>query len=368
MKVLMMIGDSQDRATGCGLYRIHQPAKQLQALGHQVTVANKMDASLRRLPSGLIEVVEIPPLNYDVVVYQRPTLYTLAQSIEHVKAQGIATVVELDDDLEKVSKANIAYRAIHPMFSQHENWEHLKVGCYHADLVTVSTPALLRYARPGRGVVLPNFVPTSLTQSVRAFGWDDDRPRIGWSGTIKTHPHDLQTTRGGVADALRSGAAGLHIVGEGEGVREALDLPVEIPMTDTGWLPMKDYPDALTAIDIGIVPLEDSEFNAAKSHLKGIEFAALGIPFVASPSPEYQRLHDDHGIGLLAKNRRDWSRHLTALVNDADMRRELGEAWRAKVRETLTYESNGPLWVTAYEKAIEFAAMRGKSGLITVRR
>lgn len=366
MRVLMMVGDPIGTVSGCGLYRIHQPTKMLRAYGHQVTVTDRMPGYLNHRADGLVEVVQIPDLPYDVVVLQRPAAFTLGSTIRHIRAQGIAVVVELDDDLERTDADNAAYRAVHPLFNPAENWQHLKEACRQADLVTVSTAALLRYAPAGRGVVLPNFVPEALTDSVRAFGWTDGLPRVGWSGTMATHPHDFQTTRGGIAAALVKTGAPLHVVGPGEGVREALNLAPEHPMTDTGWLPISQYPDALTAIDVGVVPLDDTQFNAAKSHLKGIEFAGLGIPFVASPTPEYQRLFDEHGIGLLAHRPRDWERLVTELVNDEGMRRDLGGAWRAKVRADLTYEVNGRLWVDAYEKAIRNAAGRGKSGLITV--
>jgi hypothetical protein len=52
----------------------------------------------------------------------------------------------------------------------------------------------------------------------------------------------------------------------------------------------------MAGVDIGIVPLEARDYNRAKSALKGMEYAACGIPFVASPSPEYAWL----GCGILA--------------------------------------------------------------------
>jgi hypothetical protein len=52
----------------------------------------------------------------------------------------------------------------------------------------------------------------------------------------------------------------------------------------------------MAGIDIGLVPLEARDYNRAKSALKGMEYAACGIPFVASPSPEYIRF----ACGILA--------------------------------------------------------------------
>jgi len=52
----------------------------------------------------------------------------------------------------------------------------------------------------------------------------------------------------------------------------------------------------MRGMDIGLVPLVDRPYNAARSCLKGLEYAAAGVPFVASASPAYI----DLGEGLLA--------------------------------------------------------------------
>jgi hypothetical protein len=104
-------------------------------------------------------------------------------------------------------------------------------------------------------------------------------------------------------------------------------------------------------MDVGIVPLEDTDFNAAKSRLKGLEMAAVGVPFVASPRDEYQRLHR-LGAGLLADRPRDWRRHLTRLVRDGDYREELADRGRA-VAAAETYENHADRWWAAWQRAAD---------------
>jgi hypothetical protein len=67
-------------------------------------------------------------------------------------------------------------------------------------------------------------------------------------------------------------------------------------------------------IDIGIVPLHPSPFNEAKSNLKGLEYALSGIPFVASSTQEYRDLADA-GAGRVAKNNKEWLKHLKQLLD-----------------------------------------------------
>ena len=51
-----------------------------------------------------------------------------------------------------------------------------------------------------------------------------------------------------------------------------------------------DYPRMFRNIDIGIAPLSDVPFHHAKSAIKGLEYPAAGVPFIASPSPEAKAL------------------------------------------------------------------------------
>ena len=71
--------------------------------------------------------------------------------------------------------------------------------------------------------------------------------------------------------------------------------------------------------------------NDAKSDLKGLEYAASGIPFVASPSRPYRQLADDWGDCVrLANKPADWVKHLRRLL-DEGTREQVGEELRKRV-------------------------------------
>ena len=104
-------------------------------------------------------------------------------------------------------------------------------------------------------------------------------------------------------------------------------------------------------MDIGIVPLRASAFNDAKSYLKGLEYAALGIPFVASSTPEYARLAD-LGVGVLSVSKKDWYRHLDRLLKSPYYREDVasrGFEWA----KTQTYELRAYQWAEAWGNAME---------------
>src|SRR5205085_863761 len=58
-------------------------------------------------------------------------------------------------------------------------------------------------------------------------------------------------------------------------------IPVARTLVPRGMTPTTEYPTLFSGIDIGIVPLADVPFNHAKSRIKGMEYAAAGVPFAA---------------------------------------------------------------------------------------
>ncbi len=339
---------------GCGHYRLIWPARALAAQGADVDVVmpDDPDRDIKALwhdgESGA-EVIDVLAPDADVVVLQRPMRDVLADAIPILQAKGVRVVVEIDDDFEAISRRNVSFAGCHPDLHPERNWRHLARACELADLVTVSTPALARrYGAHGRVVVLANYVPARYADHVGA-NLDDDRtaPIVGWSGSIDTHPDDLQVTGGGVARAVRSTGATFAVVGTGKGVRRALEL--DAAPVAPGWVPIEDYPAAMAQLDVGIVPLEPSAFNEAKSWLKGAEFAAVGVPFVASPTAPYVALAA--GAGVLARTPRDWERAVRRLVLDVDwwaMVRERGLAWA----EANTIERHAERWLDAWRLAL----------------
>jgi len=67
-------------------------------------------------------------------------------------------------------------------------------------------------------------------------------------------------------------------------------------------------------MDVGIVPLRVTPFNQAKSYIKGLEYAAAGVPFVAQKIDAYDDLYSQ-GIGRIAKRPYEWVKQLKALTD-----------------------------------------------------
>lgn len=328
------------------MYRLVWVSQALAAQGYDVTL--DYDRTYRALCSdrggdawriGADPVVGVDiDFDADVIVFQRVLDRRRYELLCVLKEAGITVVVEIDDDFHAIHKLNAAWKGTSPLHSPESNRDWLMRACQVADLVTVTTPALAeRYGEHGRVAILPNYVPARYLD----IAGQRDGDRIGWSGSIATHPGDLQVTGGAIAEVA---GARVAVVGTGKLVAEALKVET---VESGGWLPIDEYPHAVARFDVGIVPLRKSAFNEAKSSLKGLEMAAVGVPFVATPTGPYRALAEE-GIGWLADSPDEWRAKVSLLIADHDLRAELGQRWRQVVRERFTIEQHAVDWWGAW--------------------
>jgi len=76
-----------------------------------------------------------------------------------------------------------------------------------------------------------------------------------------------------------------------------------------------------------------------------LEYAAAGIPFIASPTEEYRFLHSK-GVGRLAETPDDWREHAHELL-DPDVRIVEAARQRDIVAREFNIETKGQEWATA---------------------
>ena len=337
--------------TGSKYHRMTEPARAVQEadLGVDVVVSHGIATTMVQRPGEPeLSVGSVDARGADVVVLQLPKTVAMLQVLRLLQAQGVAVVVEMDDLFSAVPYGHGAHDAL-----VRNGMAKLALACAReADLVTVSTPALLKeYAPGGRGVVVPNAIPRRLAELPPAYEREPETVTIGWTGSVSVHPYDLQVMESGLQQALdrTRGQSRFEILGQAETARDLLRLtddPEVVP-----WVADVDEYVALVGemFDVGIAPLRDDRFNACKSWLKVLEYSARGVYAVRSPSLEYERL----GLGRRAKAPRDWATCLTAAVKDPDRRRELAAADRAAVLAGHLTEHTAPRWAAAWRQARE---------------
>ena len=340
---------------GCGWYRLRWPATNLAAQGHDVVIDPPDMAFYRHAETDQPISVD---LDADVAVVQRVTRSIAVDFVATLKAAGHRVIVDVDDDLDALHP-NHPYRTV--LDGDTRSADNLHAACELADLVTCTTQPLAdRYAPHGRYVILPNLVPTAyLEVKARRRG----PLRVGWTGRPISHLGDALVIGGAVGPMMAAAGARFCAWGQSADVTfRQVGVPAGARVTVPHRPLRSGYPASVAELSVGLVPLQDSPFNRAKSWLKGAEYAALGVPFVASPLPEYVKLAG-LGAGLLANTPDEWAEHVGRLLASPGEREELAEAGRA-VMANLTYEAHASRWWDAWATTGD----DGPSGSMVIER
>lgn len=361
MKVRLFPGDQ----SGCGFYRMMEPGRVVSELSADVEVEyvfyEEDEGGLEVTLAGRLgseKVIAVKDPECDVIVLQRPAHRHLVEAIPHIQAHGIAVVADFDDDFDSLHPRNQAFLAYDPERNPMQNKVWAKLASSLADLVTVTTPALAKtYGAHGRVAVLRNYVPESYL-SVKPT-WPDqlgvptiDIPSIGWAGNPYSHPGDLEVMGTSIHDLAWDHTARFRTIGTPKTLKIVGAGQLSSDVVE--WAPIDEFAALTASFDIGVVPLADTRFNRAKSWLKGLEYAALGVPFVASPTHPYKELAAI-GLGDLVRtttrNSRSWHEALLRYVEDEEYRALRAEEGRIIAR-SYTYEKNGFEWLQAWANAL----------------
>lgn len=275
--------------------------------------------------------------NFDIIIMQRLMFKDLIRTlkIEKSKPNRPYIINDVDDWYWGLDPANAAYELTDPSKNKDENIEHYKAILELSDAITTSTPFLEKKMKEWlkhKNVYLLENCVTVNDFAVRRMG--TKRPIVGWVGSTSHRSRDLEELNGVFQGSWRFHHSG-HIPGAPT-FADAVGVPHNRVRTSP-MLPPQQYAKASFCFDIGIAPLSDKPFNHAKSWIKAIEYASAGVPFVASNAPEYERLHDEYGIGRLASNQDEWFGNLIELTNykvrkeEAIKQRELVKALDVKV-------------------------------------
>ena len=326
--------------TGCGMYRMAWPGNAVKKSGKTVNVLQR-PARIAVDQSNKIRGIDVGTA--EVVVFQRPGSYQIAEVIPLLQDQGRKVVIDMDDSLSKIHPRNPAWRVYDPRVNHKTNWMHAAKACSLADLVTVTTDALANeYGQHGRVIIIPNHVPKSYLDISKPV---NKTPIIGWAGYTATHVDDLRVTKGAINKVVSETQSRFAGFGD-RNIFTELGIKLVSPHESWGFTNINEYAKRLVRFDIGLVPLKTSDFNRAKSWLKGLEYASLGIVPVVTPIGDYLNLID-LGMAIPAETPDDWYRVVRELVEDHDMRREWSEKVR-KLAANWTIEGNSFKWWDAW--------------------
>jgi glycosyltransferase involved in cell wall biosynthesis len=214
-----------------------------------------------------------------------------------------------------------------------------------ANIVVAGNEYLATYAREfnEQVVVIPSVVDTD---SYLPLSGDrhpgDDRVIIGWIGSDPNRG-DLASMRP-VFDWL----------GEHCKERAVLRIVSDCPLGMETGLRQEFVPWTLASsraelrqFDIGIMPLDDNEWNRGKCGFKLIQYMAVGAATVASPVGVNQEIVIDGETGYLAATAHEWQQRLASLIEDNQVRVQMGHAARKRVEQHYSVRAVLPLMVDA---------------------
>ena len=302
---------------------------------------------------GLRQSPEVTIAGWSVVVLKLLMHRDTPEQVRRAQALGQKVVVDIDDFHADLHPDNVAAKGTDPMLNPDVNRQFHEQVIEAADMITVSTPFLLDYYAERHPCVrlIRNGIDFTRYSRIRdRAGW---QPTIGWVGAIPWRSGDLETLRDWLPAFIGEHDLRVHHSGH-------LDDDPEHFWTKTGVKQSRmstlqaalilDYPTLFTGFEVGIVPLNDIPFNHAKSTIKGLEYAASGIPFVAAATPEYIRLAE-LGIGRVASTPEEWVKHLTDLL-DPGVRKREAATQRALVSREFSMRDRGAEWSTALEEVL----------------
>ena len=116
--------------------------------------------------------------------------------------------------------------------------------------------------------------------------------------------------------------------------------------------PYERYVEELHSSDIALLPLNDTEFNRAKSDLKFIEAAGNGAAVLAAPTV-YAATVRDGETGLIYHRPKEFAQKLDLLIRRADLRRRLAENAYRYVAEQRLIAGHLDDYILAYRELFD---------------
>lgn len=345
---------------GSGHYRCLHPARELAARGHEVCVAphrKYFDPNTRRMTPvfGAVdqEGRQVPIdaairfVKFDVLAMQQRREPGIDSFLAGLKHDGKKVVVDSDDAWFDLPAYNPA--SSKPHVERQSMVRQLRM----ADAMTVSTPELAEMYAPFCPdiTVIRNSLDWRMWEGVTPqYEVSRRRTRVGYMGNSDWHSGDLRVLAGVLGPWLERNPDVEFVAAGDPRTHDLLGVPkaqrVSVAPSDF-W--HGDLADITACFDIGLVPLARNRMNECKSHLKGLEYAACGIPCIATPTESYQWWATQTTSVVLASKPKDWAGALDLLVNDDGIRRNAGRNARAAAKSH-TIQGRVGEWEAVYER------------------
>lgn len=316
----------------CAKYRVWQKRTFLESLGWRVTV---VDWRMTKLAWATLQTCSA------VIFYRTPGFDSVLALVNEAHRLELSPWWEVDDLIFDADE-----------YRQNGNIETLPaserelllfgvtlfrrclMACNRAIASTESLAAAMRQVGVDDVAVLENaldeqtlrFAEGALAQAQH----DPSRIWVCYGSGTNTHDADLLQAAPGLLMAMQQmPELGIRLFG-----------PVRLPSEFDAFgerverrdgLDYAHYLRELACTDISIAPLENTLFNDAKSNIKFLEAAILGLPTVCSPRSAFMTVLHPGENGMVATTSQEWAEAIVRLARDPALRYRLGGQARQDV-------------------------------------
>ena len=273
---------------------------------------NGIKCEVARLPAGTVARCRLlkRSADFDAVFLHKKRLNLIEAVL--LRRYSRKTIYDFDDA--------VMYKTMDPQRKTLCGSMRFRLTVKLADLVIAGNPYLAEHARKFNTKV--EVLPTGLNTNeyeIAAARNDDGKVRLVWVGSRSTLRYLTEITPALEEIGSRYESVILRMV-----CNDFIDLE-KMSVEKCLWSEQTQIADLVTS-DIGLAPLPDNRFTRGKCGFKVLQYASAGLPIVASPVGVNCGYVQDNVTGYLASDTEEWVDRMSRLVENAQLRKKMGES------------------------------------------
>jgi len=352
---------------GVTYYRHASPIKYLKRLGWKFL---NDDFTFTQKWKGFTEEEGVTKEDFDKMCKQADMLLVqrndmpmyIVESSLCQSLYNIPMVYDTDDNVHAIRPSNIGYKSYNPI-SPHTKFAI--TALQEAFAITTSTRELKEvYGQNNKRItILPNAIDFEV--------WDKCPRGKKPKGEIRlslllsgSHYEDIKEIEPVLIEIMvRYPNVKLYVMNSyKDDILQKLPRANRKQLIWQDWCELNDWPrmNKKLAFDIGLAPLNDTDFGRSKSNLRWMEYAAQGIPIIASDTLPYQNTES-----ILCNSKSEWFDALVDLIEHPDKREELGKKAYDKCKQEFNMADIVKLYDKTYSDIIkEYRSIYGEPNRI----
>jgi len=293
-------------------------------------IIQRISFAIRKRYQYFLQTIFIACRSWDVVICQRQCLSSW--KLQLLRKKHIPIIYDFDDAIYLKNRG------------KRYNPQKWKLMVKTANRVIVSNTKLQQKVHElGRKAeIIPTQVNVNRFQ-IKSNYLHPPPFRIGWTGSPTTAPY-LLSLQPILSELAQKYSIEFICIGIPIPFRSTLFKVISIPWS------YETEPHYLSSLDVGVMPLPDDEWTQAKAGYKLLLYMAAGLPVVASPVGVNSNIVVKNETGFLAKDDSEWLKFLKLLLENPNLRQQMGKAGRQRVLELYDINVTFNMWKNILKK------------------